>query len=206
MRKKKIAFLISLAWAIQLSLPVFADSPDTRLHFTSGEVVEGEKVYPYPEVEETVAVKQTDGTEQTYPLATVAKIERFYTNGDLMSESYFQNGKKEGIEKAYYKDGKWSEWPFRGGKLEGTVKFYFQNGQIKLEQPFKNDEKDGVEKEYYQSGALERETSYKNGTEDGPFRYYYENGKLKTVATYQNGDVIHQERYDEAGNLIPRNQ
>jgi antitoxin component YwqK of YwqJK toxin-antitoxin module len=87
----------------------------------------------------------------------------YNAGGILYRESFFINGKQEGIEKIYYPDGKKlsAERHFKNGKREGAEKWYFGNGKVKVELIY-NDGNMEVGRDYYSSGRLKYESHYKN--------------------------------------------
>ena len=83
-------------------------------------------------------------------------------NGNVLAETPFKNGKKEGIEKQYHENGKLSvENPFKNGIAEGIQKVYFESGKLWMENPYKNGILDGIAKDYDEkTGILRRTVTY----------------------------------------------
>jgi len=102
----------------------------------------------------------------------------FWSNGDLKSEVFYKNNKKQGLEinwfdepdcvelEAYYKDG----------MLDGPSIYYTKKCKKNVFQTFKNGLKEGLELEYYPNGHIKAEGKYKKGNLDGYYRVYDKNG------------------------------
>lgn len=107
--------------------------------------------------------------------------------------------------KGYYESGKLkSETPYQDGKIEGMEKIYYESGQVKRETPYKNGHAQGLEKEYYESGQLiKKEILYsyhhdkelekelceceRRGSEiNGVVKEYHDNGKLASEIRYED--------------------
>ncbi|HMP28403.1 MAG TPA: hypothetical protein PKD85_02315 [Saprospiraceae bacterium] len=79
-------------------------------------------------------------------------------------ETYFHNGKKEGIRKEYV------------------------DGVLTGETTFKNGYKDGIDR-VYNNGKLKRETTYKNGKKHGIRRVWHEDGTIREIL-YEDGEYV----------------
>jgi antitoxin component YwqK of YwqJK toxin-antitoxin module len=72
--------------------------------------------------------------------------------------------RKEGLNKQYYKTGEvMSESYFRAGVRDGSYKEYYQDGKLKLEATFKNGKLDGIVKAYDEDGNLTMKEIYDKG-------------------------------------------
>ncbi len=57
---------------------------------------------------------------------------KYFGNGQLESEVFYKNGKREGLAKLYYPSGQLkAEGVFKNGKLEGAVKEYDEKGSLR---------------------------------------------------------------------------
>jgi antitoxin component YwqK of YwqJK toxin-antitoxin module len=63
------------------------------------------------------------------------------------------------------------ETPFTDGKRNGVVKMYYQTGRLKVEYPYTDGKKNGVSKEYYATGGLKREVVFKEDIADSGYNY-----------------------------------
>jgi hypothetical protein len=104
----------------------------------------------------------------------------YYSNGQVKSKIYLENGKLDGEAKFYYKNGqlKFTK-KFENGKLNGELKGYYKNGKVKEVGQFNHGQQNGMIKWYYKNGQLKRVNEYKNGKMDGIIKEYYKSGKLK---------------------------
>lgn len=104
----------------------------------------------------------------------------FWTNGDLKSEVFYKNNKKQGHEikwfdvpdcveqEAYYKDG----------LFDGPCIYYNKNCKKDFFENFKNGVKDGVELSYHSNGNVKAEGIYKKGHLNGYYKVYDKKGQF----------------------------
>jgi antitoxin component YwqK of YwqJK toxin-antitoxin module len=128
----------------------------------------------------------------------------YYKNGNVKSEVYIEEGKKEGVEKIYSEKGVLEEEvTYSNGIKSGITKDYFSNGQLYWEVNYVDGKYDGVYKEYSEKGILILEGEYKKGREDGLIKAYFENGKLKSITPYKKGITDGEfKEYYESGQLL----
>ena len=64
----------------------------------------------------------------------MAKVVRTYHDtGELQSEVYMINGKKNGMYKEYYRNGQlWKIFSYIDDKLNGEYKRYYSSGQLNI--------------------------------------------------------------------------
>ncbi|WP_181882330.1 toxin-antitoxin system YwqK family antitoxin [Helicobacter didelphidarum] len=68
------------------------------------------------------------------------------------------------MERVYYSNGNLlREIPYKDGKIEGIKKEYHENGNLLREIPYKDDKRDGVEKRYGEDGSLRFSITFENG-------------------------------------------
>ncbi len=78
--------------------------------------------------------------EAPYKNAQVEGIVKWYDeNRQLVKETTFHKGKKEGIQKIYVNGELKAEMPYRNGQLHGYMKFYAKNGKLLASLKAKND-------------------------------------------------------------------
>lgn len=94
---------------------------------------------------------------------------RFYgTNGILLAESRYFQGKKQGKTYLFYDNGSlFSLQRFRDNRPEGKQEYFFRNGKIKSTSYYERSQLEGEVKIYDSQGNLERQLRYKNGLRDG---------------------------------------
>lgn len=104
----------------------------------------------------------------------------FWPNGDLRSEVFYKNNKKQGLEilwfdepdcvelEAYYKDG----------VLDGPSIYYSKKCKKEFFETYRNGLKDGLELEYYSNGRVKAEGKFKKGNLDGYYKVFDKNGSF----------------------------
>lgn len=138
-----------------------------------------------------------------YGLGKEETHKEYHPNGKVKVESFYKDGKLDGVAKEYDENGKLKgETVFKDGKQEGVCKWYYESGRLESEAIFKNGKEDGPTKKYYECGKLKSEKFSKNGKSEGVLRLYYENGQLKGEGVYKNGSLEGVfKRYCENGQL-----
>ena len=93
------------------------------------------------------------------------KMIGYYENGDTMSYSTWNEGKREGVEKAFYPNG----------KLEGLI--YLKNGKP-----------DGKMISFYESGNIDRKGTYRDSLLNGELVAYFDSKgyKVSSINNYIN--------------------
>ena len=116
------------------------------------------------------------------------KGKKYYSNGNILYEGDFCNGKFDGNGKYYYDDGKYFIGGYKNGLRNGKGIKYYKNGNIEFEGEFIDGEPEGFGKNYWEDGE-----SYvgqcKAGLKHGKGIEYYSNGKIQ-----YEGDFIHHKR------------
>lgn len=128
----------------------------------------------------------------------------FWSNGDLKSEVFYKNNKKQGLEinwfdepdcvelEAYYKDG----------MLDGPSIYYTKKCKKDLFQTFKNGVKEGLELEYYPNGHIKAEGKYKKGNLDGYYRVYDKNGVFAFESRSSDNETNLQPNIADTANSV----
>ncbi|HAQ21499.1 MAG TPA: hypothetical protein DCR40_20050 [Prolixibacteraceae bacterium] len=116
---------------------------------------------------------------------------RFYTTGELLEESNWQNNKMHGIYRTYFQDGKpFLECNYSGGKRNGTFKTWFPNGQPELDASYHNDARDQDWKYFDQEGNL-------------IYTLKFDHGKLLNPEVQDSIDQIKSVIFKTKGDSIP---
>ena len=98
-------------------------------------------------------------------------------NGTLLFEANYYNGAYDGNVKSYYPDGTLQEERFyQEGKKQGMQKFYHANGKLLSEQNFSDGKEEGEGKKYYDNGTLKEEFAYQKGIRNGIRKEYHKQG------------------------------
>ncbi len=152
--------------------------------------------------------------------------------GQLMEESKYINGKKDGLSVKYFPNGILHKSSFYiNGRKEGETIIYNEKGHLVKKMNYINNFLDGkyylykdgklqIECEYYQdeymgeclvgdyinyypNGNIKDICCYEDGKKHGSYYEYHENGRFKTEGRYEyNYKVGYEYRYDINGNLI----
>ena len=69
---------------------------------------------------------------------------KYYTNGNILYEGEFINGKFEGNGKYIYDDGDYFIGQYKNGLRNGKGTMYYSNGKIKYEGDWINDRPEGM--------------------------------------------------------------
>ncbi len=106
-------------------------------------------------------------------------VKKYYSSGELKSNSNIEDGKREGLSEGFYKDGK-----------------------IKYISYYKNNLRQGLTKSYYQDSTLKAEQNYINGLLNGLSKKYYKNGVLKAKLTFKDDLPLSAYSFDKDGKEI----
>ena len=141
--------------------------------------------------------------------------EKYYDNGDMEYDGYFNNDKPAGEFKRFFpgnklkaimnykEDGKTvdatlfyqnakkaAEGTFIDMKKEGQWQYFsYYGGYLSSIENFINGEKDGVSNKYYENGKITEEIHWKNGVKQGKWTRYYLNEKPVVSSTYLNDQL-----------------
>jgi len=114
---------------------------------------------------------------------------RYWPNGAVRSEIYFENGKPQGPYKLYYANGKLEEaGRWQDGKLTDRFQRYHSNGII--QEDLKYDEegnRHGRQQYYHENGTLALEVDMQQGTEHGVQKRYDDQGQLMEERGFEKG-------------------
>jgi len=128
-------------------------------------------------------------------------IQETNSDGKVVKETEWLDGKKHGWENTYDIEGKFvKRTQYENGNKILEEEYY--KGLITKRTPFANGKKEGVAVEY-DNGVKILETTYANGKKDGDVREYYPGtGVLKSEQIYINGkrDLSFGKSYYPSGN------
>lgn len=102
----------------------------------------------------------------------------FWNNGDLRSETFYMDGKKNGLEIIFYDkpDCPEQEAYYKNDTLNGWLIRYSKRCKKQFEEQYINGVKEGWEYEYYDNGIKKAEGFYKKGFLDGFYKVYNNHG------------------------------
>ena len=130
----------------------------------------------------------------------------FYSlEGDLLSESWYVFGKKEGRVRQYYPKSLalYCELFFRDDKKVLTHQYFYEEGSMKMQMHYCEDQLHGETLIYWPNQQIKRSLFYQEGKKHGWDRIYHENGVLLDEGFYEY-DIAkgHHRRWNERENLI----
>ena len=104
-----------------------------------------------------------------------AKVEIYFSNGQLMSEITYVKGKPEGLEQWWHDNGQlWYQYMYVNGKKEGLYRGWDENGKLRSSRHYVNGKLHGLLQEWEETGEVMQESTYVNGKRDGGERWYPE--------------------------------
>jgi len=150
----------------------------------------------------------------------MTEVERtYYESGELRSEVFVINSKKEGEYKEYSRKGKIIKKKFyTDNKLNGesidyyseendyiplilskpniareyynmTGKFCIDDQNLKVSQTYIDDKLNGEYKSYHYNGKIDESIMYIDGKKNGESKRYHSNGQLEYIQTYINDKI-----------------
>jgi len=119
------------------------------------------------------------------PIRFNGKVNHFNRDGEIIGQSYYVNGKKEGkcitlITSSYQETRK------------------FEDAEYYRIANYKNGKPKGIVRDYYMDGSLQFEGKLLSGFPsiyDGTIKFYYSNGKLRKKAKYKDVKQINVKHY-----------
>ena len=111
---------------------------------------------------------------------------KYYSNGNILYEGNFINGKFNGNGKYYYDDGDYFIGEYKNGLRNGKGTMYYSNGKIMYEGDWINDKAEGNGKAIYENDEYYI-GQCKNGLPNGKGAIYYSNELLKYEGDWING-------------------
>ena len=128
----------------------------------------------------------------------MAEVKReYYKTGELKSECFEINDRKNGEYKKYYENG--SELSLDNSKrknLSSTDSF----GQLKEICSYIDGGINGEYKRYYESGKILNICSYIGGIKNGEYKEYHKNGQLSYICSYIDDEINGEKKeYHENG-------
>jgi antitoxin component YwqK of YwqJK toxin-antitoxin module len=104
----------------------------------------------------------------------------YWSNGDLRSETFYIDNKKNGLEITFYDypDCPEKEAFYKNDSLDGAVIYYSKRCKKNFEEHYVNGIKEGWEIEYYDNGMKKAEGYFKKGNLDGFYKVYDRKGRF----------------------------
>tara|TARA_R110002050_G_scaffold299486_2_gene465308 strand:- start:4673 stop:7936 length:3264 start_codon:yes stop_codon:yes gene_type:complete len=135
------------------------------------------------------------------------KAQWFHGNGQLSTNGFFIDNKKDGKWTNYFPNGQIKMLrEYHLDKPVGTWEEYWPNGQIDEVYQYLEGELHGPNKEYNESGILTDVLNYYLGKIDGDRYFYSEEGDLQHIRVYDLGTIIGWKKVKAdgtAGEFVP---
>jgi antitoxin component YwqK of YwqJK toxin-antitoxin module len=128
-----------------------------------------------------------------------------YAPDAKVEEGTYLNNEKEGLWKRYWPNGLVrSEIYFEQGKPQGPYKIYYANGKLEESGRWQDGKLTDRFQRYHSNGIIKEDLKYDaEGNRNGKQNYYHENGTLALeVDMHQGAEHGLQKRYDEQGQLM----
>ena len=144
----------------------------------NGDEMEYSTFYPNGNVKQKILTKDK----------IIIKEQIYARSGNIMSNSFFSDGKPVTEYFEYYPDGKlFRKISTINKMLNGDSIEYYPNGNIKEKISFVDDKMNGEDIEYYENGVVKEKSYFINDEEEGEHFFYDEKGKLIKTEIYKNG-------------------
>ena len=144
----------------------------------NGDEMEYSTFYPNGNVKQKILAKDK----------IIIKEQIYARSGNIMSNSFFSDGKPVIEYFEYYPDGKlFRKISTINKMLNGDSIEYYPNGNIKEKISFVDDKMNGEDIEYYENGVVKEKSYFINDEEEGEHFFYDEKGRLIKTEIYKNG-------------------
>ena len=144
----------------------------------NGDEMEYSTFYPNGNVKQKILTKDK----------IIIKEQIYARSGNIMSNSFFSDGKPVTEYFEYYPDGKlFRKIVSVDGKLNGDSIEYYPSGNIKEKIFLVDDKMNGEDIEYYENGVIKEKAYFINDKQEKEHFFYDEKGKLIKTDIYKNG-------------------
>jgi hypothetical protein len=129
-------------------------------------------------------------------IITISKIK--------FGELFFMNKMK--IKREYYPEGQVeSEGYIKNGKKEGEWICYYDSGEISSKVPYLDGKKHGIVVHFHKNGVISGKRYWENDICTDKYEDYYDSGQLKEVGIVTGDDFIPDSFWDKTGNQLMQN-
>ena len=143
----------------------------------NGDEMEYSTFYPNGNVKQKILAKDK----------IIIKEQIYARSGNIMSNSFFSDGKPVIEYFEYYPDGKlFRKIVSVNGKLNGDSIEYYPSGNIKEKIFFVDDKMNGEDIEYYENGVVKEKAYFINDKQEKEHLFYDEKGNLIKTEIYKN--------------------
>ena len=144
----------------------------------NGDEMEYSTFYPNGNVKQKILAKDK----------IIIKEQIYARNGNIMSNSFFSDGKPVTEYFEYYPDGKlFRKISTINKMLNGDSIEYYPNGNIKEKVFFADNKMNGEAIKYYENGVVKEKAYFINDKQEKEHFFYDEKGKLIKTDIYKNG-------------------
>ena len=144
----------------------------------NGDEMEYSTFYPNGNVKQKILAKDK----------IIIKEQIYARSGNIMSNSFFSDGKPVTEYFEYYPDGKlFRKIVSVDGKLNGDSIEYYPSGNIKEKIFLVDDKMNGEAIKYYENGVIKEKAYFINDKQEKEHFFYDEKGKLIKTDIYKNG-------------------
>ena len=144
----------------------------------NGDEMEYSTFYPNGNVKQKILAKDK----------IIIKEQIYARNGNIMSNSFFSDGKPVTEYFEYYPDGKlFRKISTINKMLNGDSIEYYPNGNIKEKVFFADNKMNGEAIKYYENGVIKEKAYFINDKQEKEHFFYDEKGKLIKTDIYKNG-------------------
>jgi len=124
------------------------------------------------------------------------QVESTYPDGKPMKTVYYKtiDGKKDMVKIEYYFANGWleSETSYKSGKKHGKCTSFYVNGKVASQEYYNEGELDGKCHYYTEEGRRAYTANYDCGISDGKWTIYDEKGNKKVVQIFEKGKLVKQ--------------
>ena len=115
-------------------------------------------------------------------------VKEWSIEGVLTSETKYESGLKNGLEKQWHDNGKKKlEVNNVNGLAEGKCLEWHPNGKLKSEGNYKAGKEDGLHVWWFDNDKKDQQATYLNGLLEGTFQNWHRSGQLRLEVNYKAG-------------------
>jgi antitoxin component YwqK of YwqJK toxin-antitoxin module len=109
----------------------------------------------------------------------------YFGTGNLRSDTWYQKGKKEGLELTWYNIPHClkSEVNYKAGQINGIANYYSRWCNIDKSENYFEGKKSGEQKTYYSNGSVKVSGVFKDGALKNQYQHFDKEGKLAFEST-----------------------
>jgi hypothetical protein len=129
----------------------------------------------------------------------------YWNDGDLRSETFYVDNKKNGLEIIFYDhpDCPEQEAYYKNDTLDGRLVRYSKRCKKEFEEHYIKGKKEGWEIEYYDNGIKKAEGFYRNGSLEGFYKVYDKKGRFAYESRIVSTDYnLSPNLNDTANNVV----